>query len=238
MAFTKEDYLKRLETTIQDSAEAIDPDDRSRLLLQAVRIFSKNRPLRKIHELTGDASAYDFAMPSSWVEGFSTILSKMEYPADDYQNPNYIEDNQWIFFKKLVGSVTTKYIRFVGFTPASGKVARFEYIVPHTLDDDENTINDNDIEAVVALAATLCFWALAAKYAQSTDSTIDADVIDYARKTDVYKELAKEKLALYNTLMGIGEEGKGSAAASVQSKDLDMAFAWNEDYLTHPIREH
>jgi len=237
MAITKEDYTSRLGTALQDSAEALQPDDKNRLLLQAVRIFSKDRPLIKIHELTGDASAYDFALPTDWVDGFSTIISQIEYPADDYQSPQYLTDDSWIFFKKLVSSITTTYIRFVSFTPASGKIARFEYSIPHTLNDTTNTISDNDIEAVVALIAALCFWALAAKYAQSTDPSIDADVIDYARKTDMYKELAKEKLSLYNSLMGIGEEAKGSSGAGICVKDLDMAYAWKEDYLTHPMRD-
>jgi len=233
----KEDFLARLETSLQDTAQMLQPDDKSRLLLQAVRIYSKDKPQKLIHEITGDGSTYLFSLPSSWVEGTSTIIGKIEYPADDYQEPQYIENDNWIFFKKLVTTVTTKYIRFVSFTPQSGKVARFEYTVPHTLDDTTNTIDDNDIEAVIALASAICFWALAAKFAQSTDSSIDADVIDYTRKTDLYKDLAKEKAALYNSLMGLGSEAKGNTAAGVQIKDLDIAYSWREDYLTHPMRE-
>ena len=239
MAMTKEDYQARLETALQDTAEKLQPDDKDRLLSQAVLIYSKDRPREVIHELTGDGTSYDFAMPSSWVEGFSNIVSKIEYPADDYQNPVYIEEDEWTFFKKLVSSVTTTYIRFTTFTPASTKKARFLFTLPHTLSDTSNTITDNDIEAVVTLTAALCFWALAAKFAQTTDPTIDADVIDYQRKSDLYTTLAKEKLAIYNSLMGLGEEAKGAAAAAagVVLKDLDISFPWGEDYLTHPIRQ-
>lgn len=239
MAMTKEDFLTRLETALQDSAEKLQPDDKNRLLSQAVLIYSKDRHREIIHEITGDGSAYDFAMPSDWVEGFSTIIGRIEYPADDYQNPVYIEDDEWMFFLKLVASVTTRYIRFTTFTPASGKIARLIYTVPHTLNDDTNTIVENDIEAVVSLTAALCFWALAAKFAQTTDPTIDADVIDYQRKSELYGTLAKEKLATYNSLMGLGEEAKNAAAASagVIFKDLDIAYPWGEDYLTHPIRQ-
>lgn len=239
MAMTKEDYLSRLETALQDTAEKLQPDDKIRLLLQAVIIYSKDRPRTIIHELTGDGSAYDFAMPSSWVEGFSNIVGKVEYPADDYQNPQYIEEDEWMFFQKLVSDTTTKYIRFTTFIPANGKKVRFLYSLPHTLSDTSNTIIDNDIEAVVAMAAALCFWALAAKFAQTTEPTIDADVIDYQRKSDLYSTLAKEKLATYNSLMGLGAEAKGFAAASagVILKDLDIIFPWGEDFLTHPMRQ-
>lgn len=236
---TKEDYLERLETTLQDTAEKLQPDDKDRNLSRAVLIYSKDKSRKLIHEITGDGSAYDFALPSSWIEGFSNIIGKIEYPADDYQNPVYIEDDEWIFFKKLVSSVTTTYLRFTTFTPASNKKARFLYSIPHTLNETTNTIVDNDIEAVIALTAALCFWALAAKFAQTTDPTIDADVIDYQRKSDLYTTLAKEQLSIYNSLMGLGEEAKGAAAASagVEVKDLDVIFPWGEDYLTHPIRQ-
>ncbi len=239
MSYTKEDFLTRLETALQDTAEKLQPDDKDRLLSQAVLAYSKDRPRALIHELTGDASSYDFALPSSWVDGFSQITSQIEYPADDYQNPAYLEDDEWVFFKKLVSSVTTTYLRFTTFIPASGKKARFLFTVPHTLNDTTNTIVDNDIESVTALAASLCFWALAAKFAQNTDSTLDADVIDYQRKSDTYVNLAKEKMTLYNTLMGIGAEAKGNAAASAGTvqKDLDILYPWGEDYLTHPMRQ-
>jgi len=239
MALTKEDYLSRLETSLQDSAEKLQPDDKSRILLQAVRVYSKDRPRKTIHEITGDGTSYDFSLPTdpAWVDGFSAILGLIEYPADDYQAPQYIEDDQWIFFKKLVSTVTTTYLRFIGFIPMNSKIVRFEYIVPHTLNDTTVTIDENDIEAVVAMAAALCFLALAAKFAQSSESTIDADVIDYTRKTDMYQELAKEKLGLYNSLLGIGSAAKGSAMAGVQVKDLDITYSWREDYLTHPMRE-
>ena len=237
MSMGKEDFLARLETALQDTAEKLQSDDKNRLLLQAVLVYSKDRPRELAYEITGDGTAYDFAMPSTWIEGFSNIIGQIEYPANDYQNPAYIEDDEWTFFRKLVAGVTTKYIRFTTFIPANTKIARFIFTVSHTLDETTNTIVDNDIEAVVNLAAALCFWALAAKFAQTTDPSIDADVIDYQRKSDLYATLAKEKLATYNSLMGIGEEAKGAAGAGSVTKDLDIIFPWGEDYLTHPIRQ-
>ncbi len=240
MSLTREDYLTRLETVLQDTAEKLTPVDKERLLSQAIVIFSKDRPLTKVHEITGDGTNYDFALPTDWVEDFSYVIGEIEYPADDYQNPNYLEARDWQFIKKLVATVTTTYFRFLTFTPVSAKKARFEYALPHTMNEATNTVIDSDIEAVINLTAALCFWALAAKFAQSTDSTLEADVIDYQRKSDLYSTLAKEKMATYNSLMGLGVEAKGSAAASagVAVKDLDIAYQWSEDMLTHPVRYH
>jgi len=240
MSYKKEDYISRLETALQDSAEKLQSDDKIRILSQAVILYSKDRPRELVHEMTGDGTSYDFAMPTLWIDGFSGIKDgKIEYPADDYQNPEYIESIDWTFYKKLVATVTTKFFRFLTFIPSSGKIARYTFTVPHTLDDATSTIDDADIEAVVALTAALCFWTLAAKFAQSTDPTMEADVIDYQRKSELYVSLAKDKLSTYNSLMGLGEEAKGAAAASagVAIADLDMAYPWGGDYLTHPIRQ-
>jgi hypothetical protein len=242
MDFTREDYLARLDTALQDTAEKLQPDDKERLLSQAVVIFSKDKPNTKVHEITGDGSAYDFAMPSDWVDGVSYITGEIEYPADEYQDPVYLEKVDWMFFRKLVTVLTVTstvtYLRFRSFTPALSKKARFEYALPHTVSDSENTISNADIEAVVTLTAALCFWALAAKFTQTTDPSIEADVIDYQRKSDTYSQLAKEKISIYNSMMGLGEESKGNAPASagVAIKDLDIAFSWSEEMLTHPSR--
>ena len=238
MSYTREDYLSRLETALQDDAEKLQPDDKYRILSQAVIIFSKDKPYTKMKEETGDGSSYDFALPTDWVEGTSYIVGPIEYPADDYQNPSYLEQMDWKFFKKLVGDVMTTYIRILTFIPANDKKLRYEYALPQTLNETTCTINDSYIEAVVNLTAALCFWALAAKFAQSTDSTIEADVIDYQRKSDLYTGLAKEKISIYNSLMGLGVESKesGAASAGIAVKDLDMEYSWKEDMLTHPVR--
>lgn len=238
MSYSREDYLARLETVLQDDAEKLEPDDKYRMLSRAVLIFSKDRPNTKVYELTGDGTTYDFSLPADWVDNFSYIIGEIEYPADDHQNPEYLESIDWKFFKKLVATVTTTYLRFLTFIPAASKIARFEYTLPHTFNETTCTIDDNAIEAAVTLAASLCFWALAAKFAQSTDSTLEADVIDYQRKSDLYSVLAKEQLAIYNSLMGLGAEAKGGAAASagVAIKDLDIIYQWSEDMLTHPLR--
>jgi len=138
-------------------------------------------------------------------------------------------------------STVATFIRFRTFVPASGKKARLLYIVPHTLNDTTNTIPDNDTEAVITLTAGLCFWALAAKFAQTTNPSIDADVIDYQRKSDTYAALAKEKFSQYANFMGMGSDsGKGAggaAQAGTIMKEFDIVYPWGEDYLTHPSNQ-
>ena len=239
MALGKQDYIKRLERELQDNAEFLQPDDRTVFLERAVLLYSKDRPLLKVHELTGDASAFDFAIPDDWVEDFSFIKGRIEYPADDtIQSRPYVDDNDWEYIRKLVGSTTTTFIRFLTFIPANSKKARFEYTLPHTLTDATVTVKDGDSEAIIFLAASMCFWALAARFAQTSDPTIEADVIDHQSKADIYRELAEEKARMYNSFMGLGAESKNSAAATagISVRDFDIMYPGGiGNYLTHSI---
>lgn len=240
MADTKDKYITFLDNALQDNAEQLQPDDKIRSLDQAVMLYSKDKPYLKVKEFNGDGTSYDFALPSDWIDGFSYITGQIEYPADDYQDPEYIDDDDWMLFTKLVSSVKTTYFRTRSFTPASGKTIRYLYAVPHTLSNSTNTIFETDFEAVVNLATAICFWALAAKYAQSADSSIEADVVDYQRQSDMYVELAKSKMEYYNRMIGKGQfaKEKSAAIAGVSTKDLDMSFQYGADFITHPRLYH
>ena len=236
MALTKEDYITRVQASIQDHAQDLEPDDVYRFINQGVLLYSKDRPQNKVGEITGDGTTYEWlwsGVVTDWIEEFSFIKGDIEYPADAYQSPEYVDRNDWQWIRKTTGL----FFRFTGLIPASGKKARFEYTLPHTLNDTTNSIKDGDSEAVINLSAALCFWALAAKYAQSTESTLDADTVDHQRKAEIYQELAKEKAAMYNTLMGVGEADKSRATASagVAIKEFDITYPGSlGDFLTHP----
>lgn len=239
MSYKKQDYVTQLQRMLQDVGEFLEPDDVNKFLGQALLIYSKDRPLIKLSEMTGDGSAFDFALPADWTQNVSYIIS-LEYPVrDTVQAQNFLDKNDYAIIRKLVTGETVLYLRFKNTIPASGEKARMEYVTIHTLNDATpavNTIIDTDSEAVLAAACSLCYWALAARFAQTTDSTLEADVIDYQRKSEIYSDLAKEKMAFYKTIMGIGEEGKDVAAATagVAVKELDMTYPGSlGDYLTH-----
>ena len=245
MSLDREDYITRVKALIQDHAEFLQPDDVDRFLDESALLYSKDRPRIQVCEITGDASTYEWSVGSGntiltdWVEGFSFIKGRVEYPAhtstNEQQVPVYVDDNFYMFYRKSVSDVAVLYLKTTGFTPSSGKVMRFEYTIPHSLTDTANSIKDGDSSAVINLTASLCFWALAAKLAQSTEPTIDADSVDHQRKSEQYLEMAKERADMYKALMGIGEDSTAKASAGVAIKDLDIRFPGSiGDYLTHP----
>src|SRR6188474_3350042 len=113
MSFNQNDYIERLGRDLQDVGDFLQPDDGLTFLRQAVLIYSKDRPLKKIAELTGDGSAFDFALPDDWVEDISYVNGDIEYPVDDtIQTIAVIDRNDWTLFRKLVLTVSTLFIRF------------------------------------------------------------------------------------------------------------------------------
>jgi len=197
----------------------------------ATRVYSKDRPLEKIHDdTTADGSKYDFDLPYDWENGFSAIIGRVEYPvSSDLQVPQYVDDNDWVIYKKVAEWV----LRFLAFKPSSSYTIRFLYTTPHAITDEDCTVYENDFDAVCELATGFCYKALASKFAQTQEPTIEADVIDYARKTDEYTELAKVSFELYAQQMGKGNEvAEKPGAMAVQ--ELDIQFPWTADYLTHP----
>ncbi len=230
MAKIRGSFIDRIKSILQDAADELRPPDISFALDGAINIYNKDRPYHEIGEITGDNTNYDYSLPNDWDNNFSYIMGRIEYPADRYQDPPYLDDNSWTIYRSATG---TYKLRFLTFTPSTGYVARFTYALPHTLNESTNTIYENDFEAVCQLAASLCFEALAAKYGQSTDSAVEAAVVDYLSKVELYKGLAEKALEKYNSHIGKGEETEERPAA-VTFVDLDIEYPWNEDYLTHP----
>jgi len=228
---TIEDVRSAVQFIIQDDSGLIKPTEKELAINNAVRIYSKDRPYKKIHEdSTPNGAKYDFDLPFDWVDGFSYIDGSIEYPvSSSFQTPSYLDNNAWTIYK----TITSIKLRFTTLILGTNYSFRFTYAIPHIVNDDNCTIYENDIDAVNSLAASFVFRALAAKYSQTSEPTIDADVIDYATKSEYYSNLAQTHFEIYQTHVGAGNKTEEKPGAMAM-KDLDMAYAWKSDYLTHP----
>lgn len=233
MAKTKTDFDAKITTTIQDDAEILSSTEKGLFRDEAVRTYSKDKPYQKIHEDDGDGT-YEYDLPDDWDTNVSNIISQIEYPDEDYQNPQYLDSNEWIIYK----TATEEKLRFTEISPQSGYGFRYTYTLLHILDATTNTIPDIDFDAVSNLASSLCCRALAAKYAQTEEPTITADVIDYARKSDDYTRLADFLEGLYNKHMGKGLAKEAlEKPGAMAIKDMDIEFPFGLDYFSHPKRQ-
>lgn len=216
----------RVDVLLKDDATFISSADIDDHAQQALKEYSLKRPLEKVQEIAGDDS-YDYSLPSDWVQGYSYYKS-IEYPYDE-QDPTFIAKEEWCIFLKLVGSTQTYVLRFKSFSPSSSEYIRGIYIIPHALGATaaDTTIYANDVEAFCSLVTAFCLRAMANKLIQTSDSTIAADVVNYAAKSSAAASRAKEFYQKY--LNQLGEE----ALASVGTKEFDTGFVWNEQYLSH-----
>ena len=204
-------------------------NSRDEQLKAALERYSKDQPKEVVLDVTGDGGNYyeiNTTGFTSWMEGFSRIL-RVEYPAAviaSDEAPTYLEEEDWLDDYR---DATKRYLYLPNDTPSATEKMRITYIAPYLFAGATPATDtpEQDFDAICSLAAGLCCEALAAKYGQSMDPTLAADVVNYAEKTDFYARRAKELIALYEEHMGIEE---GTAPASAIS-DWDV----EESYLFH-----
>lgn len=218
--------LAKVNQTVLDTASIFDDDKNQLFIIEAVRQYSRDKPLRLDAIVSGTGSASTFATASGWTDGFSVILS-VESPID--QEPEQLLDLQ-DSIQIVLRSGVEKW-QFIDFQMSASETARVQFTLPHTADGVRSTIPSIDEDAVSNLAASKLARALAAYYAESTDGTL-ADVVDHTGKAAVFQALANDLRAMYKEHVIAGEIETGV----LTHHDLDVNFSWGGDLLFHPRR--
>jgi len=194
----------------------------------ALKKYSGHRPRIEVEDEDGNGS-FDYALTllASWAEGFSTIKS-VEYPVDDTEaEASVLQDDAWQIYQKPGG----KYLRFLGDTPETTEDLRITYTALHTCTDAACTVSSYDEEPLQILAASIFCDMLAAYFAQTQDSTIQADSVDHKSKASEYAARARAYRKMYFDHLGIKE---GETPAASVTKDQDMPGSWAGEKMTHP----
>lgn len=226
---TRQDYITAVGQLVQ-GALPLGQTEKIMAINVAMKKHSKHRPLIVVEEVSGD-DGFDYAVAdlSSWAADFS-VVRRVEYPVDDDDpDADILDDADWEIFEKAAG----KFLRFLADTPRSTEQFRVTYTALHTCTDSACTVSDFDEESVQALAAAMFCEMLATYYAQSQDSTIEADSVDHTSRARDYGARAAAFRRLYNDHMGIKE---GQVPAASVSADQDLDGSWAGDKLTHPRR--
>jgi hypothetical protein len=202
------------EPTIQDAVN------------RAVILYSKIRPKQAVTDFSGDGSSYDFTLPSDWVEGYSRIL-QVEFPTGN-QQATILKSHKYTVYQ----SATDTYVfRLIEDTPSSTQTVRVTYTIPYTVNDSSSDVRAQDEEALIDLAAAFCARVLSAKAAQTTQSSLDADPINYLAKVDHWSNVAKRLEGLFKQHFGITSETWIQAVNAVM--DVDALFPWGHDMIIH-----
>jgi len=196
----------------------------------ALKKYSGHRPRIVVEDEAGNAS-FDYALTllAEWTDGFSVIKS-VEYPVDDTnETPSVLSEDAWAIYRKPAG----KALRLLEDTPETTESLRITYTALHACTDSACTVPSYDEEALQILAASIFCDMLAAYFAQTQDSTIQADSVDHKSKASEYAARARAYRKMYFDHLGVKEGG--TPAASV-TKDQDAAGSWAGDHATHPRR--
>ncbi|MHC1726502.1 MAG: hypothetical protein AB9866_10910 [Syntrophobacteraceae bacterium] len=197
----------------------------------ALRLHSKYKPRKIPEDLPGDGG-FDYPVSglALWINDFSIIL-QVEYPVNDLVvEDNILEESDWQLYEKPAGSV----LRFLSDVPQATENMRITYTTTHVFSlDDVATVADVDEGAVQALAASFYCRQIAAAYAQSQDSTIQADSVDHSSKRREYEAQAVRYRSEYDEHMGINKSGPKGASVT---GEWDTDYPGGYDRLTHPRR--
>jgi hypothetical protein len=224
------DWRTLVDQEIKDTAAILAQADKDKAIGEAVKEYSRHRPRERAHELAGTGSAYEFALPADWEDGFSGIRGDIEYPAAK-RIPEYLEAEDWIVYRDPSAGLR---FRLLNHTPTASEKVRFLYTVRHTVDATTDTVAVADREAGAKLAASYCARSLAAFYAQTSDPTLGADIANYRTKSQEYSALARELEKSYKAHLGIRDDGQVAAASA--SADLDVDLQPGGDRFYHPRR--
>ena len=219
------DFQTKMNAALQDDAAILTTPEKDLFIGQAVKIYSRYRPLEKAGDIAG-SGAHTYNLPTGFVDGFSAIKS-IEYPQGT-QKPEMIPLEDVALYR----SPTAIQLRFLKISPVVGKTARVSFTAQHTVDVTTSTIPASDEDAVASMAASLGCQALATHYAQTQDATLSADAVDYKTKSSEYSALAKRLKAIFLESIGVKEDDITVPASG--TRDWGSDYQWGEDRMLHP----
>lgn len=226
------DFQGWVDDRVKDGAAFLSTAEKNTAIAQALLTYSKHHALQIFDDITGDGG-YDYDLPSAWEDNVSAIR-RIEYPAGE-QTPVYLEGNDWQLYYDVDN--TKWQLRFTSCSPSSTETIRLTFTGTHTVTAGASTVYANDEQAVSDLAASYALRKLAARQAQSTDPTIDADSVAYTSQTQIYTQLADRLLRQYREHLGVGtDDQNGGTAPATQYLDTDLTKPWGSDLLLHPSR--
>ena len=214
-----------------DDASLLSDEQIVRAIGAAVVTYSRDRPSVLVAALSGDGTAYEFALPAGWVWGFSTVVS-VEYPAGE-RPAQFVDASDYSVVERPGSPDPVRLLRFETITPASGAGnISLTYTGRHRHTTGTSTIVADDHEALVWLAASLAAETLAAKFAASSDATIAADAVNHRDGESRWRSVARTFRARYDEHMGKG----GTVAPAGTVVDWDANLDYGMDRLFHRRR--
>jgi hypothetical protein len=239
------DYIEELQSLIKDDAAKLTTTvggDLDKILAKAVRDYSGHKPFFVRKKVQGNGTSeylLSDVFGSLWMHG-SSWIREIEYPIGN--NPRELLDSSLyeIYDDGTDQDGSNLKLRLVDSRPDANSYFVAEVNVGMSLPRD-GTQNfpdtDENFSNITVLAAAYACQRLAAAYAQSSDATISADVVNYHDKSSRYQSLARQYLKQYNLSVFGKEDPEVSVDAAIVSKPMRSSDAWGAPYLFHKRKD-
>ncbi|SRR5579884_47510 len=236
MSFKPEDFRANVKRKVQDNAGLLTDADFDAFVTQAVRQrYSQDRAQVIVTDVAADGStllplpvlAQQQNAPAVPVfeVGFSAVKT-LEYPIGVVP-PSYFLDSDWQYYQTPTGMK----LLLLATSPANNELVRVTWTARHA--DDGSSVPNQDFEAVCDFASSLCAEALAARYAQTRDNTINADVVNYRTKSQEYLTMAKALRQRYFNALGVDEGGGNEQGPAIAMGNMSEQLGAGVDRLIH-----
>jgi len=199
------DYQLLVDDLVRDRDQVIAPASRDIAIGAAVLQYSADRPRDVVVDLISTGGAR-LALPAGWVTDFSTLQS-IEYPVGQLPTAE-IPLSDVRLYRAPDG---TDLILPVDLRDA--EVVRMTYSAPHNVDSNVDTIRVSHRQAVASYAGMILCGQLAAYYASESEPTIQADTVDRANKSALFRARAKDLQMAYNSVIGQAPSDRQQAAS-------------------------
>lgn len=204
--------LEWLDSYFDQAAGLVTDTMRTEAITSALLKLSADAPRAVIEDIDTPA------LPDAW-SGANSVRS-VEYPVG-YVPPEYIQAHVYPGPAGVYQLYTSL---------AAGTTVRLTYTAPWTL----GLVTGIQREALACWAAGLICEQLATRFAQDTDSTIQADSVMHESKSRNFAARAKSLRARYYELLGLIDPDKRPTAAACAVVNLDMNTGRGYDRFYHP----
>lgn len=198
------------------------------VVAQAVRIYSRYRGKKSLLDITGTTDGeFDIALPSTWIDGFSSIKS-VEFPYNAAnQVPQYLKESDY----RIYDGPSGQSLRFTTVKVTPTNAARVVFTVPHTVNISASTIPLYHEDAIANLATSIFADIVAGEFANISRSSLDDVAIDFRLKAQEWQILSDRYKVLFRTDIGIKDNDVDPISGWT---DLDSYYSFGYDFLTHP----
>lgn len=229
MAFDRDGIRTSVLSKLKNDSRFLTDDDVTNQIDDALIQLNRDRPDTLKVDITGDGTQ-DYALPATFKRGFS-ILRTVEFPAGE-KIPRIIRENDdWDFYEDP-SKTPTQRLRFFSVTPTASDTIRIEIETPWLIEAADTTLDQNSFIAMVYKTLEFSFRALAAKMADSTDNSIDANTVDRGALGSNFLFLAERYKTDYKRVTGLDQKVRAAQGFG----DPDVIFSHGEDFFWHPAR--